>query len=281
MGNSLLSLYFLLVEALGRALPPTKIYPFIHLTGHWFRPHSYKPLKEACLNNLKPFFASQAPTILREILHFEVRLVLENLFLRRRDTKRIKASFENLPPPIPAPAIIITGHFFNYWLLLESFYLSGQEVVLIMGEEPHLEKASSPLEKSGAMMWQVWRRHIKYILMKRGQTYQKCSQALRRGDRLFLLFDVPRPGGQKIPFLGGEIQVPTGWWRLAQELNVPVFAFWPSFSSCRSRYTWRLEPLVPLDSAINQVFDTLEKIILKTPALWMGWTYLSQLRKPS
>ncbi len=281
MGNTFLDLYLSFLEGLGHLLPPPKMWPFIHLTGHWYRPGSYKKWEQKVLSNLAPFFVRPGK-ILREILHFEMRMALENAFILRRDQKKIRACFDHYTWSFPAPCIIICGHFFNYWLLVEALWQEGQEVVLILGQEPRASKSSSPVEKRGLKMWRAWAKRIQFILREEGQAYEKCAEALAQGKRLFLLVDVPEPKGPQVPFLKGHASIPTGWLHLAQRFQVPLFGLWPSTPSCLDKYKWRVQNLGKVSEnaprILSQVLAQIEQVALLYPASWIGWLYLSELK---
>jgi|GEM_PF-6064037 len=277
MGNLLLNLYFRFLEAAIRRAPPGLLYAFVSRTGHLFRPSSYGPLREAILKNLRRFYGPQEQkAIFREMLRLEARLVMENALLGAAPERVIRA-FAQRPPALPRPCLVLCGHFFNYWLVIELLRVTGQETVLLMGEYP---RGGDPARDSGLRAWKRWRHHQKLIYAPDGKPFEACRRVLEQGERLFLLLDVPRPGGLCGKLLGTRVFLPAGGLKLAQSLGVETHLLLPRVNSCREPYDLfhrRLDHTLSLEDFLASYLRGLEENIRHQPASWMGWSFFHRL----
>jgi len=274
MGDRLLDLYFRLLEKLARRLPPPRLWRLVYLTGALFRPASYLPLLRQIQANLAPYYPpEERKRLLREMFIWESRLTAENALLGQ-EPKATRASFQHQPPRLPAPCLVATGHFFNYWLLIELLRVTDQPVVLLMGDRP---RGGSPAEDSGWRAWQRWRRQQSFLYASEGGAYQRCQEILAQGRRLLLLFDVPWPNGVPGSLLGQRVRLPIGGWRLATRINVPVHLLFPLAENPLRPYGLLHQPLSPAhhpEELLASYLRTLEEIISRYPSSWMGWLYL-------
>ncbi len=278
MGNFFLALYFRFLEAAILRVSPPFLYAFIYRTGHLFRPTSYQPLKETILENLRPFFGPQErKAIFSEMLRLEARLIMENALLGTAP-ERVREAFAQSPPPLPRPCLVLGGHFFNYWLLVELLRVSGQEVVLLMGEYP---RRGDPARESGWRAWKRWQRQQELIYAPDGRPYEACRRVLEEGKRLFLLLDVPRPSGLPGRLLGHRVFLPAGGLKLAQTLGVETHLLLPRVTASRAPYALfhrRLNPDLELKDLLDAYLQGVEINIKHYPASWMGWAFFHLLQ---
>jgi len=273
---SILDIYYSLLEHLASKLPLYGIYNFIYYTAPFIRNDLSKNI-QLIKQNLSLFYTQkEAEKIIADMLRFSARLVVENTFLGKEENK-VKSSFSNRCPKISSPCIVLTGHFFNYWLLIEFLRINKQETVLLMGDYP---KKNSPLERSGFRAWQSWQKYQEFIYASNGSPYKACQKIIEENKRLFLLIDVPYPRGQKTSLLGLPIKLPVGGIRLAEKYSLQVHFVFPFARNCLEKYQifyYSLPKTTNMNIIMNTYISILEKIIKRYPASWLGWLYFQKL----
>ncbi len=274
MGNTVLDLYFRLLEVLAPRLPLLALYRFICVSGIW-RPKSYASLRKKILANLAPYFPTSKDRIYAQMLKLEARMVAENALLARFPEKTREA-FKGSLPLLPRPCLVVSGHFFNFWLLIELLRVTGNETVFVMGQKP---QPGSPAEKSGWRAWRRWRKVQEFIYASEGRSYEKCQQALAEGKRLLLLLDTPKPYGFSAHLLGRKISVAAGGLKLGRKMNLPVWFILPVPVHPHQPYTLKIKelPEAPAPEILAAFMSLAEKLITSYPFSWTGWLYLDEL----
>ena len=276
MGTFILSLYFRFFEALVLALPPNLFGKVVFRLGH-FRPRCYQDYRRSVLTNLAPFFPDRREEILREMLRLETSLVAEKGLIARKPSL-VEAYFANDLPYLPAPAVVVSGHLCNFWLLVDLLRLKGQPVVMVIGRRPSA-RPSQANEKSGWRAWLRWRSAQEFIYVSEGGAYDKCRRVLEEGKRIFLLLDVPRPHGHTVTLLGRRVCVMVGGLKLASELDLPVIALLPYPPRTDGPYHLKTVRLHGTDwvSLLEGFMRHLEEVIRAFPFSWIGWLYFEKL----
>lgn len=260
-------------EIFASCLPLSAFHRFVFYLGNW-RPKSYHSIVNELVSNLSLYFPESHGSICKNILRLETRMVAENIFITRNENK-VKASFKSPLSYLPAPSIIVSGHLFNFWLLIELLRIEGMPVVFVMGRKPDPKRIN---EKSGWRAWKRWRSVQEFIYVNEGNAYEKCQKVLESGKRLFILLDAPRKGGFKTRLLGKEISVAAGGLKLAEKFKVPIRALLPYPPYVSSPYFFILKELKGTYQEVLDGFTKLlEKTIISHPFSWTGWVYLKEL----
>ena len=238
-------------------------------------PSSYHEEIKNIRKNLSPYFPpSKIESIWREMLALELRLRFETVFIRKQRTQSTFKSFSSVPPSLPAPCVIVSAHLFNYWLLIEFLALCGSPVIFLIGSLS--QRPKTPLERAVQKMLKEWVKMQKFIVREQGHAFANFKRALEKGERVLLLLDVPASYNFKeVTFLGKKIRVPERGLKFALQRNIPIFLIFPRVSSPQKPYELFMEFLPPQEKKPwNYIFKRLEKIVLSSPASWLGWTYL-------
>lgn len=106
-------------------------------------------------------------------------------------------------------------------------------------------------------------------------------QSLRRNEQVFAAVDVPSDqvdASVDVTFLGRQIRVPKGLFRVAADMGIPITVYTTGFDLETGKRRLDIAHISPMSPERNteqlaqQVFQRLERLVQSEPAFWHFWS---------
>ncbi|MBN2232448.1 MAG: hypothetical protein JW781_06470 [Deltaproteobacteria bacterium] len=251
----------------------------------------YSGVFEAAARNLRraDMVAPEAvAAVIADCLRFEARLVLEHVWLRRDDARRLRASFR--PAAVAAlesrlqatgPAVIALPHTaFNPFIGLAATIRPVTPLVIADPLRAGITRPT-PAQKSVLRLYRRWLTRQDFIFVNDGDVLENCIARLRAGRTLIIAPDVPGAGENAVAvdFIGRRLRVPAGAAVIARRAAVPLVAAVPWTDDLGAPYRLALEivdPALDIPAAMAALFGFFDAYIRRAPACWQGWLYLER-----
>jgi lauroyl/myristoyl acyltransferase len=217
-------------------------------------------------------------------LRFEARLVLEQIWLRRGDHRRLRAVFR--PADVAAlearlrtgPAVIALPHTaFNSFIGLAAGFRPVTPVVIANPLAAAIARPT-PAQRSVLRLYRRWLTRQDFIFVNDGDVLERGLACLRAGRPLIIAPDVPAAaeGAVAVTFLDQCFRVPAGAAVIARRAAVPLLAAVPWTDDLCAPYRLALEiidPALDIPAAMAALFAVFDRYIRRAPACWQGWLY--------
>ena len=283
-----------LLKVLSRFPPTLCYYPLVAI-GHRFRDWNHYAASGAevgvlyrGMETVQHFLglgSDESRALIKNLLRFESRYLLENYWMIRRDNKKIKGAFtrqtrENFPGVVNGRQyVVVIIHNANLFLFSALSRLLGLDICSMVGELPGVLPASeNPVQRHGLRMIYYW-KEWQFLIPPSARS---AVEVIRNGHSLFVAVDLPgyNNRGVKVNFLGSDIWVASGAVKLANKFDLPMLVAVPWAGAVTRKYSAFFEKIMPtgdISRDMNNVFKCLEKVVLLNPECWLGWLCLHQM----
>ncbi|MBF0375931.1 MAG: hypothetical protein HQK72_00435 [Desulfamplus sp.] len=295
-----LDIYFRQILETAAFLPPQLAYKILHSTGHLFRNFddyscgyekgaflkAYKNLENV---NITPSSLpyNRIKEVLKEYLRFETRFAMENIWVRRENSKYIIQSFNRkyinslLKLVSKQNYVIVSAHFSGIIDMVALLNVIGHQSTFIASNAMNQPwDLATPMQRSVATLFRSWIKRQPLIFSDEKDIMERSCQTLLSNKSVIMAADVPGYKGSKVSMFGKNIWVPAGSAIMASKCNVPILVAIP----------WALKPYEPYkifirvvppshnyDSVMQKIFDYIETVVRLNPAGWNGWLYFHRM----
>ncbi|MBF0242880.1 MAG: hypothetical protein HQK64_10465 [Desulfamplus sp.] len=297
--DRLLDIYFRKILELSALAPPPKSYKFLKFSGDIFRQFDkYDPgmgqasiLLNSANNIANAGIATfkDAKEIVREYLKFESRFVLENIWIRRENSRYILKSFcqkdvKSLNNILNRQnCVVVCAHTSGLYTIVELLRVIGHQspfILMNMLKQPW-DKAT-PLQRSVIKTIPSWVEHQELFFVEDGSVMKKSRESLNCGRSILVAPDVPGydQKGVIVNFMGNKIVSGAGAAKLASSCNVPILVAIPYSERCDEPYRIFMKIINPTGNVTDdmaQIYSNMEFVVKKYPACWAGWLYLDKM----
>ncbi|MBF0210060.1 MAG: hypothetical protein HQK68_04145 [Desulfamplus sp.] len=304
VSNILLDIYFKnFLKRVAKTISPPTAYRLMFKTGDKFRDWATYPsgtdepgaLVRASKNleSANICEPDEIKNVISELLYFESRFVMENIWIKNRDCQKIIKSFnlddvnrlkEVLGSNVYVIATIHTVALYIFVALIN--ILNHKSLFLIANHEKYSWRYSSPLVTSSMQMIKGWKEYQEFIFPDSKDVMRLSKDAINSGSSLVLCMDTPGyPNGVKAELLGKHITAPAGSAILSKDCNTPILLAIPYATDIYKPYKIFLKVFEPvkqeskndIEPVLQAMFKEAEPIIRSNPACWSGWFYIDSM----
>lgn len=294
----MLDIYFQGILEAVALTPPPFAYKLMYSTGHLFRDwHSYPSWFEPGVlmkasRNLRQADVlphSSIKATLKDYLRFESRLVVENVWIRKRNTRNILKAFlyhdvmrlqEYLKN---GPYVIVTAHTSALCLLVALFDALGYTSSLVGANAMRQSwDSATPLQRSMIKTWEAWTRYQSILFVGECDVLQKGREAIRSGRSVVVPQDVIGhfDRGVQVKMFGKDIWLPVGAAKLAWDTGVKMLLIVGRASKCFEAYSLYFKEVSPTGrfaSDVQSLCKGIEESVRPNPSCWGGWLYFDKM----
>ena len=292
-----LDFYFRKILGYIAILSPPQAYRLLPLLGNRFRnfktyPSAYEEgVLMRGIENLKRtknYSDAGAKKIIKEYLKYETRFLIENVWIKKRATKKIQNCFCSYDIDLlyrtlrSDTYLIATAHTSGIFLLialLDALNLTTPFICMNMMNMPW-EKAT-PFQRACQDMWVYWTKFQPLMYVDEGNTIQKSRDILRSNRSLALACDVPQHlRGGVVRLFNLKVRIPFGASRLANESQKPILVAIPWTDKVINPYRIYMTKIFPsgnIKQDMKFIMEDMECAINKNPSCWNGWLYLDRM----
>jgi lauroyl/myristoyl acyltransferase len=296
--NILLDIYFQGILEAVALTPPPFAYKLMYPTGHLFRDwHSYPSWFEPGVlmkasRNLRQADVlppSRVEATIKEYLRFESRLVVENVWIRKRNTRNIlKAFFYHDVMRLQeylknGPYVIVTAHTSALYLLVTLFDAIGHTSPFVCKNSMKQPwNSATPLQHSVIKTMEAWASYQPFFFVGDGDVVEKGREAIRSGQSVVVPQDVLGyfDRGVQITMFGKELWSPVGAAKLAWDTGVSMLLTVARASNCFEAYRLFLKEIRPTGrfaSDVQSLCKGIEESVRPNPSCWGGWLYFDKM----
>ena len=298
MNNYLLELYFHKYLEAAALLPAPAVFQMILRTGHlfrrwktygaWFEPGVLmKAMESMALAGILP--RHSVKSAVREYLRFESRLVVENIWIRKKNARKLLRSFS--PPDVAllreygrsGPYVIVTAHtsaLYPLVALLDILGLTSPFLCNNAMRQPY--ESATPLQRNVMKTMTVWGDYQPLFFVEDGDVIKRSLSSICSGTSVVVPQDVPGYSGRgvKVLMFGEKLWSPTGPAKLAHEAGVSMLLAIGWASGCAEPYQIFFRKIAPtgdFSSDMQSVCEGIEEAVKKGPSCWGGWLYFDKM----
>ncbi|MGC2062328.1 MAG: hypothetical protein WA610_05070 [Thermodesulfovibrionales bacterium] len=230
----------------------------------------------------------QAEEVVRQFFMLETRFALENLWLSKKDSKRVDQiidmhDVDKLSEMIDrnGPMILLSGHTAYYFMILWALNALGHKTAFMMVDPRSSVKRNAVMQRSLIQSADALSAIMPVLFTNEGGTIQKSIDLLKKGHTLLMLLDIPgyQDRGTKIKLFGSDFWIPAGCLKIRDAAEMPVSYVYAHAADITKPYLLSLStpvsPDKPLD--LQQWADQLEAVVRQSPASWFGWFILKDM----
>jgi lauroyl/myristoyl acyltransferase len=295
--DRLLDIYFRKILEAVAMLPSACSYSILRHTGHIFRNfhnyacayhpgvlvRAYHTLKE--IKILPP--ECNVIEFLQELLRFESRFVMENIWVRKQDKRHIIESFHKKDISALEDIIgtrnyvIVSAHFPGIIDLVGLLRTLGYKATFVASNAMNQPWGiATPMQRSLTVLFRSWMHHQPLIFSDEKNIIDKCCNILVSQESVVMAADVPGYQGAKVSMFGKTLWVPAGSAIMAWKCKVPILVAIPWASACDKPYNIFLRTIPASqdsDAVMTKIFEYIETVVRLNPACWNGWLYFHKM----
>lgn len=299
INNSLSDIYFRgFLEPIAAMLPPPVAYRFLSGTGDKFRNQktyasgidapgalvrAFENLSDASI-----YQPEHINNIIRQILYFESRFVMENIWIKNKNHRSILKSFNSQDIKFLQKLlenktyVIATVHTVALYLFVALLHvLEHPSGFIIANHSDYKWKYPTPLVQSSMRMTQEWRKYQRFLFPENKEVMKQSREMIQSGNSLTLCVDTPGYSqGIQVNLFGKRIAIPAGAAKLSLDCGIPMLLAIPYAPSIYEPYRIFLkiiEPVKDIASQMSAIFQDIEAVIRLNPACWSGWFYMDAM----